>query len=558
MATLMGLEPTTFAVTGRRSNQLSYSAKDASANSGEWWARLGLNQRPPACEADALPLSYAPVPVTAPLLGERLHVTLPLIVAAVLAAATSVHFPVATNAPAAQAAMDRGLFLYYAYDGQEAERAFEAAASADGGLATAYWGMALADAPDLNTPMTADRFENGQRAIRRAAAMESASPPSERRYIDVTAERYAGSFTDWQRDDAAYRRGMLALAESSGETNARLLAAEALLEHGGLAWDGGHLAAGASVEALKLVEAVLNDDPSNPMANHLCIHLYDLAADRSPALPCAQRLDAARFTPEAEHLAHMPAHYWIETGDYAAALASSERAYELLSALDAMPGGSQHVDQYRKHDVAVGYSAAMMLGNYAVAQHWATRMSSAYDLSFGAFTALRFGRYLEAFDAPESEFGNPSVRGVAALALGKTNDARAIALQLTKTGATKGYLPKLFLSRMAEVDGNAEQARQLLQDAVKEQQSSFEAELIPTLPAQEALGFFELRQNAPGAAIAAFNTTLEKYPNDPRALHGLADALAADGQHDAATRAQTRFQKIWDGADTNLAGADLL
>ena len=25
-----------------------------------WWARLGLNQRPLACEASALPLSYAP------------------------------------------------------------------------------------------------------------------------------------------------------------------------------------------------------------------------------------------------------------------------------------------------------------------------------------------------------------------------------------------------------------------------------------------------------------------------------------------------------------------
>ena len=76
MATLMGLEPTTFAVTGRRSNQLSYSAR-CRKRRGEWWARLGLNQRPPACEADALPLSYAPAPATAP--WTKRYLTLPLL-----------------------------------------------------------------------------------------------------------------------------------------------------------------------------------------------------------------------------------------------------------------------------------------------------------------------------------------------------------------------------------------------------------------------------------------------------------------------------------------------
>lgn len=483
--------------------------------------------------------------------------TLPaVVIAAVLAVATSVNVPVSTNVPAAQAATNRGLFLYYAYNRGAATRAFQEAAERDPNLAMADWGIALAEGPDLNTPLTADRFTAAQSAIRHGLAMEGSASAKERRYVEIMASRYAGGFSDWQRDDAAYRSAMLAFAQSSNDENARLLAAEALLEHGGLTWQNSTPASPESREALALVTAALHDDPSDPMANHLCLHLYDLAPDRRPALPCAKRLDATTFSSEAEHLAHMPAHYWIETGDYAAAVASSERAVALMQQLETSSQDAEHVHQYYEHDVVVGYSAAMMLGNYATALRWAQRMQSAYGSSFDALTALRFGRYADAYTAPDAAFGNPSVRGLAALHIGKPNEASAI-VPRAKNAATRGYIPQLFLARTAELDGKIADAQRWVAQAAADENATFSGELIPLFPAGEALGFLDLRRAQNSDAIAAFTQTLATYPNDPRALYGLAAALTADGQSAAAAQARSRFAKMWEGADTSLSGADL-
>ena len=484
--------------------------------------------------------------------------TLPaIVIAAVLAAATSVHFPVSTNDPQAQAAIDRGLFLYYAYNGDGAARSFAEAASREPDLAAAFWGIALAAGPDLNTPITAAQFDVAQRASRHAVELSAGASEGERSFVAIMARRYAGAFKDWDVDDEAYRQAMTAFAQSSHDENARLLAAEALLEHGGLSWQDGRLSSDESRAALELDAAALRDDPSNVMANHLCIHLYDLASDRLPALPCAQRLDAAAFPAQAEHLAHMPAHYWIETGEYRAALASSERAYGLLLQLEGANEDAEHVDHYQKHDIAVGYSAAMMLGNYATAQTWSARMDTAYDTSFDALTALRFGRYSEAFAAPDSAYGNPGLRGLAALHLGRTEEAGAIAARSIAKPPARGYLPQLFLAREAEANGRLSEARTWIADAARNQRADFSGELIALLPAQEALGFLELRRGNSAEAIAAFTQTLALYPNDPRALYGLASALAADDQHAAAVATRARFMREWEGADTGLAGADL-
>jgi hypothetical protein len=484
-------------------------------------------------------------------------VTLPtIVIAAALAAATSVHFPASTNDPQAQAAIDRGLFLYYAYNGDGAARSFAEAASREPDLAAAFWGIALAAGPDLNTPITAAQFDVAQRASRHAVELSAGASERERSFVGIMARRYAGTFKDWNTDDDAYRQAMRAFAESSQDENARVLAAEALLEHGGLSWQNGRISSDESRAALELDAAVLRDDPSNLMANHLCIHLYDLAADRLPALPCARRLDAAAFPAQAEHLAHMPAHYWIETGEYRAALVSSERAYALLLQLESANEDAEHVDHYLKHNVAVGYSAAMMLGNYATAQLWSARMDVAYGTSFDALTALRFGRYSEAYAAPDSAYGNPAVHGLAALHLRRTKEAGSIARLIAKPPAI-GYLPQLFLAREAEANERFAEARTWIAAAARNQRADFSGELIPLLPAQEALGFFELRRGDSSEAIAAFTQTLALYPNDPRALYGLASALAADDQKVAAAATRARFMREWDGADTGLDGADL-
>ena len=68
MATRMGLEPTTSAVTGRHSNQLNHRAIGGSyinfCQNKKWWALTGSNRRHSACKADALPAELSARMVT--------------------------------------------------------------------------------------------------------------------------------------------------------------------------------------------------------------------------------------------------------------------------------------------------------------------------------------------------------------------------------------------------------------------------------------------------------------------------------------------------------------
>ena len=137
------------------------------------------------------------------------------------------------------------------------------------------------------------------------------------------------------------------------------------------------------------------------------------------------------FAPQAEHLAHMPAHVWIETGNYAAALASSERAYALFEKLKTDANRSPGHDRLEQHDVYVGYAAAMMLGNYAEAKVWSARTSSGVRPPNGRLYGITF-QPLRGGVCAHRRFEVPRRcdRGLAALRLGKLDEARSLRAQL--------------------------------------------------------------------------------------------------------------------------------
>ena len=83
---------------------------------------------------------------------------------------------------------DQGLRLLYAFNHQEARRAFREAARLDPALAMAYWGEAMTLAPNLNAPMTAENARLARAAILEAQRRSRAARAPTR----ARADRRAG------------------------------------------------------------------------------------------------------------------------------------------------------------------------------------------------------------------------------------------------------------------------------------------------------------------------------------------------------------------------------
>lgn len=387
----------------------------------------------------------------------------------------------------AQTHFNAGLADLFAYAGPQAVTQFEEAEDA-GDNSLAWWGEALAEGSDLNTPLTPERFKNAHATIAgplpRSGPFPDPKTTSERDRLLIAAvtARYAGTYDERVGDEKAYRIDMEAIvAKYPDDDDAAMFLVEDLLEQQGMHWnEDGTPLGDTSAEILKLIQTTLAHNPQHLFANHLCIHAYDTAPDRTFAIACAQRLDAMTFSAPMEHLVHMPAHTWLEIGDGKAALASSERSWAL------------NPTRYALHDASVAYSSAWMCGDDEGIARWVQRIGALIGKPYTVKT-------------PED----------------------------------------LVAAKDLEAAGKVDQAIATLRKAA--QSLTDAGENIPPFPADVRIGAVYYRAGRYTQARDAFLAVLRSRPRDPRALFGAAETYDRLGDPSQATRYRKQFAQYWAG-----------
>ena len=287
-------------------------------------------------------------------------------------------YSITSRSPEAQRYFDQGLRLYYAFNHQEAIRAFQEAARLDPTCAMAQWGIALALGPNINAPMSAEAASSAYAAIRKAVQLSAPSSPRERALIRALAARYAAvPQADRTSLDRAYASALRDVVRRfPQDLEARTLYAEALMDLSPWNyWTRDGNPRENTRDLLAQLEHVLKSNPNHPGANHFYIHAVE-AVRPELAVAAAERL--AGLMPGAGHIVHMPGHIYVRVGRYADAIKANEHAIHADETYirEQKPAVGMYVLGYYPHNYDFLAFAASMIGRQEQAIAAAEKMAA--------------------------------------------------------------------------------------------------------------------------------------------------------------------------------------
>jgi tetratricopeptide (TPR) repeat protein len=510
----------------------------------------------------------------------------------------NLHHPVSTKNVQAQQFFDQGLRLIYAFNHDEAARSFQRAADLDPKLAIAYWGVAEAVGPNYNDPASDERFRQAHDAIQKAADLSETASPSEKAYIQAMAKRFpADPKADRRKAAEDYRDAMREVVKNfPDDLDAATLFAESGMNlHPWGLWHVDGTPEDGTEEVVATLESVIKRDPDHMGAVHYYIHAVEASRSPQRALAAANKL--AAMAPAAGHLVHMPAHVYIRTGDYEAAVktnqqaAAVDRAYIKASGVQGI-----YPMMYYSHNLHFIAMCAAMNGNYPEAKKNAEMLATHVApgvkmmpplegfMTIPIAVEVRFHKWnaIMAMKQPDASMKITTVfwhfaRGMAFAGQGKTSEAEAeLKIVAEAEKATPEDLPfampvnnkakdvlkiaeNVLAAKIAMAKKDTDGAIAHLQEAVAIQDTlKYDEPSDWFFPVRESLGAALVMKGDTAGAEKVFREDLDRNPRNPRSLYGLQEALKKQGRDYDAGFIEKQFKASWKGGATGLKMEDLV
>src|SRR6185503_8727184 len=230
--------------------------------------------------------------------------------------------------------------------------------------------------PNINLDVDPEREQAAYAEAQRALALAARAPAAERAYVNALVKRYSNDpKADLKALAVEYKNAMRDLVKRyPNDLDAATLYAESLMNlHPWQLWAADGKPTEGTEEIVAVLESVLNRDRLHVGANHYYIHAVEASRTPDRALPSAKRLDT--LVPAAGHLVHMPAHIYMRTGDYDAAVASNAKAADVdRKYIAATKAEGVYPLMYYNHNIDFLASAAMMSGQFAKAREAADQL----------------------------------------------------------------------------------------------------------------------------------------------------------------------------------------
>lgn len=502
-------------------------------------------------------------------------------------------FIVSTQNDKAQLFINQGINLAYAFNHDEARRAFQEAARLDPTLAMAYWGQAYVLGPNINAMMEPNNEQQALELVQKAKSLMDGATPREQALITALEKRYSGNHEQRVANDKAYADAMREVHQRfPNDPDIKMFYVESMMDlrPWGYWMPDGQPHEG-TVEIVSLTESVLHRHPMHPGALHMYIHLIEPTPTPERAEKAADTL--LTLMPEAGHTVHMPSHIYQRVGRYADAMKSNQLAIAADEAyIEQSRAQGLYPMAYYPHNIHFLWFAATASGQSKIALESARDVASKVDdqmLKEVPLTAVfrmvpywtlaRFGFWKEILEEPKPPATNAFltgswhyVRGLAYVATGKLQlaeveldklreimkdpslDSALFSKNTARTVLRIG--PEVLAGEIAAARGQFDAAIAHLDRAVR-----FEDALVYTEPSEWhypprlALGAILLESGRPDEAETVYWADLRKNRDNGWALYGLLQALQAqDKEHEAAI-IEERFKKAWADADVQLSSS---